>query len=90
MAESNLIRDPRQIAVEMLMTDTDIALLSVTQILEQDDRQARAELLASARQLYEAVRSRQSGVQLSSAEAAFLDCKLERLRSRLRFLGEPV
>lgn len=84
------IRDWHQIAVEMLMTDTDIALASVAYFFATDDQDAVARVVHGARETYESAQERRKTLQLSPSEAAELDDKMDRLRARLRLLGEVV
>ncbi|HEX3661035.1 MAG TPA: hypothetical protein VHU89_06365 [Acidobacteriaceae bacterium] len=88
VADSNPILDWHQIAVEMLMTDADLALLTVASLFTDDDQEAVARLVHNAREVYEAVRLKRKQVELSEQETARLDDRMDRLRARLRFLGE--
>ncbi|MGB7170500.1 MAG: hypothetical protein WBD32_15950 [Acidobacteriaceae bacterium] len=80
------IRDWHQIAVEMLMTDAELALLSISYVFGWDDKQSVAWIARSARKTYDSVRQRRSAVNLSASESAYLDDKLERLRFKLNAL----
>jgi len=78
------------IAVEMLLTDADLAVQSIFWILRQDDRDAVARLVRNTRHLYESIGERRKTLTLSEREAASLEDNMDRLRARLRFLGESV
>jgi hypothetical protein len=84
------IRDWKQIAVEMLMNDADLALLSIAYVFGCDDKQSIAWIARNARKTYESVRQRRPTITLSASEAVYLDDKMERLRARLKCLGEIV
>jgi hypothetical protein len=88
--DSGPVRDWHQIAVELMMTDAELALQSVACLLETDDQQAVAWVVRNARETYDSICERRRTTTLSEGEAASLDDKLERLRARLRFLGDPV
>ena len=90
MTPSNPIQDWHQIAVELLMTDADLALQSITAFFAEDDQQAVARVVRNTREVYENILKKRAEVQLSEQEAALFDGKMERLRARLRFMGEPV
>jgi hypothetical protein len=90
MEQSNPIRDWHQIAVEMLMTDADLALLAISQIFVQDDQEAVARLVHNTRKVYDSINKKRVELTLSDSESGALDGKVARLRARLRFLGEPV
>lgn len=90
MAAVEPIRDWHQIAVEMMMTDAELALQSIACLLAGDDRTAVARVVQNTRKVYDAILTKRKEVPLSADEAAALDSKLDRLRARLKFLGEPV
>lgn len=89
-AESGPIRDWHQIAVEMLMTDTDLALASVDLLLATDDKETVARMVREARETYESACERRRTLNLSAGDAAQLDDKMSLLRARLKVLGESV
>jgi hypothetical protein len=84
------ILDWHQIAVEIMMTDAELALDSIACLLETDDRQAIAWIAHNARETYDSLRAQRSTVGLSPSEASSLDDHLTQLRTRLTLLGEPV
>ena len=90
MVEPGPIRDWRRIAVEMLMTDADLALLTVSSLFSKSDREAVTRLVGNAREVYDAVCLRRKEIELSHQESARLDDKLDQLRTGLRFFGEVV
>lgn len=90
MAEHNPIRDWHQVAVEMLMTDADLALLSLSCVFSWDDRASVARLAQRTRLTYDSICARRKELKLSDDESAWLDQKMDRLRARLRSLGEAV
>lgn len=89
-ADPNPAAHWHQIAPEILMNDVEIALLSLSDVFSWDDQTAVAWAIRSTRRTYDSVRESRSTVQLTAIEAAYLDEKLDRLRARLRFLGEPL
>lgn len=84
------IRDWHQIAVEMLMTDADLALQYVTALFADDDAEAAAGVVRNSRETYELIRAKRQNLTLSASDLATLDDKLDRLRARLRLMGEAV
>ena len=89
-AESGPIRNWHQIAVEMLMTDADLALASVDLLLATDDRETVARMVHEARETYDSACERRKTLKLSASDAAQLDDKMGLLRARLKVLGESV
>ncbi|MGB7135025.1 MAG: hypothetical protein WBD46_07040 [Acidobacteriaceae bacterium] len=89
-SDTGPIRDWHQLAVELLLTDTDLALASVAYLFVTDDREAVAHLVRDARQAYDSASERRKTLKLSVSDAAQLDDKMDRLRARLKFLGETV
>jgi len=90
MAESGPIRDWHRIAVELLMTDADLALQSIAALFASDDKRAVARIIRNSREVYDSIQEKRKEVSLSPEEAATLDSKMDRLRARLKFLGEPL
>lgn len=90
MPELNPVTDWHAIAVEMLMTDADLALLSIVSLFADDDKGAVARVVGNSRNVYDAIIDKRKRVTLSASEAAALNDKMDRLRARLKFLGEPV
>lgn len=90
MADPTPIRDWHQIAVELLMTDADLALLSISLIFRHDDPEMIRRLVRNARETYDTIQAKRKELALSERDAAALDHKMERLRIRLRVLGNPV
>lgn len=90
MNQPNLIRDWHQIAVEMLMTDADLALMAIADIFSQDDKEAVARLVHNTRTVYDSISLKRERVALSASESAMLDDKMDRLRARLRVLGKVI
>lgn len=72
------------------MNDVEIALLSLSDVFSWDDQTAVAWVVRSTRRTYDSVRKSRSTVKLTASDAAYLDGKLDRLRARLKFLGEPL
>lgn len=70
------------------MTDADLALLSLSWIFSWDDKASIARLAHRTRLTYDSICERRKEVTLSESEAACLDQKMDRLRARLRSLGE--
>jgi Arc/MetJ family transcription regulator len=90
MAAVEPIRDWHQIAVEMMMTDADLALQTVAALFAEDDKEAVARIVRNTRSVYDSILERRREVGLSYREANLLDDKMDRLRARLRFMGEAV
>jgi len=86
----NTIRDWHQIAVEMLLTDADLALQSIACLLAGDDEQAVARIVSNTRETYDMIRAKRKNLAMSATDTAALDEKMDRLRARLRFMGEAV
>ncbi|MGB6869278.1 MAG: hypothetical protein WBD93_06695 [Acidobacteriaceae bacterium] len=89
-ADCRPVRDPKRIATEILMNDVEIALLSASCVISWEDKKAAAWVIRNTQKTYDSVCERRQTVPLSASEAAYLDDKIVRLRSRLKFLGEPV
>lgn len=79
-----------QIAVELLITDADLALQAVALLFPADDKAAVDVAVRNAREVYESILARRRQIALSDREANLLDDKMDRLRARLRFFGESV
>jgi hypothetical protein len=90
MFEPGPIRNWHQIAVGLLMTDVDLALLAFAALVGRDDRETVARRVREARESYDAIRLRRKTIKLSGRESASLDDKMDRLRAGLRFFGEAV
>lgn len=88
MAGRGPIRDWHQIAVELLMTDADLALQAVMALFAGDDEEVVARIVHNSREVYDSIQTRRREVALSPLEAATLDDKMDRLRARLKFMGE--
>jgi hypothetical protein len=84
------IRDWHRIAVELLMTDADLALQAVATLFAEDDREAVARVVRNTRNIYDSILEKRKEVSLSENEASLLNDKMDRLRARLKFLGEIV
>lgn len=84
------IRDWHRIAVELLMTDADLALQSISALFSSDDSEAVARVVCNSRKVYDSILEKRKAVALTPDEAATLDGKMDRLRARLKFLGEQV
>lgn len=84
------IRDWHRIAVELLMTDADLALQAVATLFAEDDREAVARVVRNTRNVYDSILEKRKEVSLSENEASLLNDKMDRLRARLKFLGEIV
>lgn len=89
-ADSGPMRNWHQIAVEMLITDTDLALASVDLFLATDDEETVARMVREARATYDSACERRKALNLSASDAAQLDDKMGLLRARRKFLGEAV
>ncbi|HEX3987775.1 MAG TPA: hypothetical protein VHX13_14360 [Acidobacteriaceae bacterium] len=90
MAAPEPIRDWHQIAVEMLMTDADLALQSITALFAGDNEDAVARVVHSTREVYDSILARRKKTALSARDAATLNAKMDRLQARLKFMGEVV
>lgn len=88
VAASGPIREWHQIAVEMLMTDADLALQSISLIFAGDDKEAVARVVHSTRETYDMIRAKRKNLTMSAGDASVLDDKLDRLRARLKFMGD--
>lgn len=84
------IRDWHRIAVELLMTDVDLALQAVATLLAEDDREAVACGVRNTRSMYDSTLEKRKEVRLSENEASLLNKEMNRLKARLKFLGEIV
>lgn len=84
------IRDWHQIAVEMLMTDAELALQSITLLFAGDNPEAVARVVRSTRETYESILAKRKKLPMSDADSAALTDKLDRLRARLKFMGEEI
>jgi len=84
------IGDWHQVAVEMLMTDTDLALQYITALFAGDDAEAAACVVRNSRETYELIRAKRKNLTMSASDVTVLDDKMDHLRARLRFLGEQV
>jgi hypothetical protein len=84
------IRDCHQVAVESLMTDADLALQYITALFAEDDATAAARVVQSARETYNLILTKRRNLTISAGDSALLDDKIDRLRARLKFLGEKV
>lgn len=84
------IRNWHQIAAELLLSDADIALLSIAKILGEDDKDELQRVVRETRDAYESIQAKRKGVRMTEAQRAALDEKMDRLRARLRFIGERV
>lgn len=85
---SGPLRNWHQIAAEMLMTDAELALASVDLLLAADDRDAVARVVRNARDTCDSACERRQTTRLSRSDAVELDDRMDRLRARLKFLGE--
>ena len=90
MAAVEPIRDWHRIAVEMLMTDADLGLQTIAEVFEGDDKDAVARLIRNTREVYDSILAKRKNLVLSDDDAAVLNGKVDRLRARLKFLGEAV
>lgn len=89
-AGHSTLLDWHQIAVEMMLTDAELALQSVACLLATDDQRAVARIAHNARETYDSLRERRRTVSLAPREASHLDDDLAQLRTRLELLGEPL
>jgi len=87
MADSYPLRDWHQVAVELLMSDADLALLSIAWVSR---REAVAHVVERARDSYQSIQNKREELSLSDAEEATLGDKLDRLRARLQVLDQAV
>jgi hypothetical protein len=90
MAAVEPIRDWHQVAVEMLMTEADLALQYITALFAGDDPEAAARVVHGTRETYDLIRAKRKNLTLSASEANAIDDKIDRLRARLKFMGEVV
>jgi hypothetical protein len=90
MFEPDPIRDWHAIVVEMLMADADLALQSITLLFAGDNEEAVARVVCSTREVYDSILVKRMKLPLSAGDTASLDNKMDRLRARLKFMGEPV
>jgi hypothetical protein len=84
------IRDWHQIAVEMLIADADLALQSITALFANDDGEAVAHVVRKTREVYDSILAKRKNLRMSGTDATVLDGKMDRLRARLKFMGEAV
>lgn len=77
-------------AVEMLMADADLALHDITALFAADNIEVAARVVRSTRETYELIRAKRKNLTMSVSETAALNEKMDRLRARLKFLGEQV
>jgi hypothetical protein len=84
------IRDWHQTAIEMMMTDLDLALQAITSFFADDDKEMVARVVHNSRTVYESLLGRHSEVLLNPDELALFNSKMDRLRARLKFMGEAV
>lgn len=87
MADSYPLRDWRQVAVELLLSDADLALLSIAWLSRQE---APAHVVASAYNACESIEKKRDELELSPVEAAAVQERIDRLRAGLRWLGEAA
>ncbi|MFZ0631646.1 MAG: hypothetical protein WA399_05980 [Acidobacteriaceae bacterium] len=87
---TNPIRNWHQIAVEMIMTDADLALQSITSLFTGDNPDAVARVVHSTREVYDSILAKRKKLPLSATELSALDDKVGRLRARLELMGESV
>ena len=90
MTEMDPIRDWHQVAVEMLLTDADLALQSITYLFEGDDKESVTRIVRSTREVYDSILAKRGKITLSASDTTTLDNKIDRLRARLKFMGEAV
>lgn len=90
MAALNPIRDWHEIAIEMLMTDADLALQYITALFAEDDNEAAGRVVRSTRETYDLILAKRKNLKMSASDTACLDDKMDRLRARLKLLGEQV
>jgi hypothetical protein len=90
LAALDPIRDWHQVAVESLMTDADLALQYITALFGEDDATAAARVVRSARETYDLILTKRRNLTISAGDSTLLDDKMDRLRARLKFLGEKV
>jgi hypothetical protein len=67
-----------------------LALQSITCLFAEDDQDAVARVVHSTREVYNSVIAKRREITLSGSERAVLDDKMDRLRARLKFMGEQV
>lgn len=84
------IRNWHSIAVEMMMTDADLALQYVTELFAGDDAEAAASVVRSTRETYDLIQAKRKNLVLSASEAKAIGDKVDRLRARLRLMGEAI
>jgi MinD-like ATPase involved in chromosome partitioning or flagellar assembly len=84
------IWDWHRISIELLMTDADLALQSISSLFATDDKETVARVIRNSREVYDSIQAKRREVVLSPQETATLDDKMDRLRARLKFLGEQV
>lgn len=90
MVGGDPIRNWHQIAVEMLMTEAELALQSITLLFAGDNPEGIARVVRSTRQTYDSILAKRQELSLSDQDAALLSDKVKRLRSRLKLMGETV
>lgn len=87
MPDSYPLRDWHRVAVELLLSDADLALLSIAWLTR---REAAAHVVANARNACESIEKKREELELSAAEAAAVQERIDRLRAELRLLGETA
>lgn len=90
MTVSNPIQDWHRIAVEMLMMDADLALQCMTALFAGDDKDAVARVVRSTKETYELIEAKRKNLRMTATDATILNDKMDRLRARLKFMGEAV
>jgi hypothetical protein len=84
------IQDWHQIAIELMMTDLDLALQAITSLFAEDSKEVVARVVRNSRTVYDSLLARHGEVLLPPDELALFNDKMNRLRDRLRFMGEAV
>lgn len=84
------IRNWHEIAVEILLNDAELALISIADALGLDDRDALHRVARVSRDTYQSIQTRRRETPMTDEEQAALEEKMDRLRARLRFIGEGV
>jgi len=85
MPDSYPLRDWHRVAVELLLSDADLALLSIAWLTR---REAEEHIVAKARSACESIQKKRDELQLTESEAAAVQKRIDQLRAELRWVSE--
>ena len=87
---SGPIRDWHQIAVELLTTDLDLALLAIRSLFAEHDEEPVDRVVRRTREAYDSIVAKRKTIALTADEAPAVDDKISELRAWLNSMGESV